>query len=55
VALNQEDVLTFIDMIEKRGEQVLAANEISPENDANQYQWIKGIYDDIIGYIKSQF
>lgn len=55
MALNQEDVLTFIEMIEKRGEQVLAANEITPDGDANQYQWIKGIYDDIVGYIKSQY
>jgi len=55
MALNQEDILTLIEMIEKRGEQVLAANEITPESDGTQYQWIKGIYDDIVGYIKSQY
>ena len=55
MAMDQQDVLAFIDMIEKRCEQVLAANDITAESDGTQYQWIKGIYDDIIGYIKSQY
>lgn len=55
MALNQEDVLTLIDMIEKRGEEVISANNINPETDTVQYQWIKGIYDDIVQYLKSQF
>jgi hypothetical protein len=55
MALNQEDVETFLAMIEKRGEDVLAANNITEESDQTQYQWIKGIYDDMAGYVKSQF
>ena len=55
MALNQEDVLAFIDMIEKRKEQVIEANGVSQESNPSQYQWLNGIYDDIIGLIKSQY
>ena len=54
MALNQEDVETILAMIEKRGQDVLEANNITEESDINQYQWIKGIYEDIAGYIQSQ-
>jgi hypothetical protein len=54
MALNQEDVLTIISMIEKRGQEVLEANNISDQNDP-QYLWISGIYNDITEYLKSQF
>ena len=54
MALNQEDVETILALIEKRGEDVLAANNITEESDSARYQWITGIYNDIAEYIKSQ-
>lgn len=58
MTLNQGDVTSIvesiIDMIEKRGEEVLSANNMTNESDP-QYQWIKGIYNDIAEYLKSQF
>lgn len=40
--------------IQTRRDQVLEANNLNSNDDTSpQYQWIKGIYDDVIAFIEA--
>jgi hypothetical protein len=44
----------LVSALESRRDQVLEANNLNSNDDtAIQYQWIKGIYDDVIALIKT--
>lgn len=51
--MTQEDKDTLLQLIEKRKQDVLAANNV-PEGDI-QHAWISGIYNDIAECINTQF
>jgi hypothetical protein len=51
--MTKEDMDKVIELIEQRKVDVLAANNV-PEGDI-QHAWISGIYEDIKGFLKSQF
>lgn len=55
MAMDQNDLETLLGIIKNRGVEVIAANGITEESDQFKYLWIKGIYDDIIEYIKTQY
>jgi hypothetical protein len=50
--VSEDDVNTIIELIDKRFNNVLEANNIEASEDNFQYVWIKGIYSDIKEYLK---
>jgi hypothetical protein len=53
--ITAEDLDTITKLINSRRDQVLEANNITDGEDSVQYAWINGIYEDINGFLKSQF
>jgi hypothetical protein len=53
--ITAEDLEKITQLIESRRDQVLEANNITDGGDSVQYAWINGIYEDINGFLKSQF
>jgi len=51
--ITADDLQAITEMINTRRDQVLEANQIDPET--AQHAWISGIYEDISGFLKSQF
>jgi hypothetical protein len=51
--ITADDLNAIEEMINTRRDQVLQANEIEAET--AQHAWISGIYEDISGFLKSQF
>jgi hypothetical protein len=44
----------LVSALESRRDQVLEANNMNPSGDTLfQYNWIKGIYDDVISFIQT--
>jgi hypothetical protein len=50
--ISANDIETIIELIEKRFDQVVEANNIEKDENNFQYSWIKGVYDDIAQYLK---
>ncbi len=51
--ITSDDLQAITEKINTRRDQVLEANQIEPET--AQHAWISGIYEDINGFLKSQF
>ena len=49
--MSNSTVEIIVGMIEKRRDMVIEANKLSELN-GSQYDWVNGIYDDIIAMIK---
>lgn len=50
--ISGKDLDTIIQIIDKRFNDVMEANNIEKSEDNFQYVWIKGIYSDIKEYLK---
>lgn len=48
----QETIDKVIQLIEQRCDEVIKINNLSEKENDLQYQWVKGIYQDMISLVK---
>ena len=51
----QSTIKSIVNLIEKRRDEVIKINNLSEKENNLQYEWVKGIYDDMASMIRSSF